>query len=33
MADVVRHEPERSRYVLDRDGEVIGLTDYRAPVD
>jgi len=29
MTDQVLHEPERSRYVLDRDGEVIGLADYR----
>jgi predicted GNAT family acetyltransferase len=29
MTDSVRHEPERSRYVLERDGEVLGLADYR----
>ncbi|WP_210480066.1 GNAT family N-acetyltransferase [Naasia sp. SYSU D00948] len=29
MTDTVRHEPERMRYVLERDGEVIGLTSYR----
>ena len=30
MTDSVRHEPEQSRYVLERDGEQLGLTNYRA---
>lgn len=29
MPETVRHEPERTRFLLERDGEVIGLTDYR----
>ena len=33
MPDTVRHEPDRTRYVLERDGEVIGLTDYRVVRD
>jgi predicted GNAT family acetyltransferase len=28
MADVVRNDPENSRYVLERDGTRIGLADY-----
>ena len=30
MTDTVRHEPEQSRYVFERDGERLGLTNYRA---
>ncbi|WP_210508188.1 GNAT family N-acetyltransferase [Naasia sp. SYSU D00057] len=29
MTDTVRHEPEQSRYVFERDGERLGLTNYR----
>jgi predicted GNAT family acetyltransferase len=29
MTDILRHEPEQSRYVFDRDGDPIGLTNYR----
>lgn len=29
MPDAIRHEPEASRYVLERDGDDIGLTNYR----
>jgi predicted GNAT family acetyltransferase len=33
MPDSLRHEPEASRYVLDRDGDDIGLTNYRVVDD
>jgi predicted GNAT family acetyltransferase len=29
MADTVRHDPERSRYLFERDGEWLGHTNYR----
>jgi uncharacterized protein len=33
MANVVRHNPERSRYELVADGEVVGVADYRRQDD
>ncbi len=29
MADIVRKDPGNNRYVIERDGEVIGFTEYR----
>jgi uncharacterized protein len=33
MANVVRHNPERSRYELLIDGEVVGVADYHLDGD
>jgi predicted GNAT family acetyltransferase len=33
MANVVRHDPERSRYELLVDGEVVGVADYHVDGD
>ncbi|MCU1570204.1 MAG: hypothetical protein JWR33_945 [Naasia sp.] len=33
MPETLRHEPALSRYLLERDGEVIGLADYRVKDD
>jgi len=33
MVTEVQHEPERQRYLMLRDGERIGLTDYRVRGD